>query len=61
LQIIPRRIARSNAMLTWNSLKIEMSALEAKIEATPDKEADLKEVCTHTVAALWRICVCVCV
>lgn len=50
--IIPRRIARSNAMLTWNSLKIEMSALEAKIEATPDKEADLKEELNTQLAAL---------
>eukprot|EP00873_Tetraselmis_striata_P008526 jgi/Tetstr1/428790/TSEL_018777.t1 len=41
--IIPRRIARSNAMQTWNKLKMEVSALEAKLEATPDKEVDAKE------------------
>lgn len=31
-------------MQTWNKLKMEVSALEAKLEATPDKEVDAKEV-----------------
>lgn len=37
-------------MQTWNTLKMEITALEAKVEATPDKEAELKEVSCQSTA-----------
>uniref|UniRef100_A0A061R728 Aldo keto reductase n=1 Tax=Tetraselmis sp. GSL018 TaxID=582737 RepID=A0A061R728_9CHLO len=50
--VIPRRIAKSAAMVEWNQLKKDLAVAEKKFEKTPDKEAEQKEELGNLVAEL---------